>query len=246
MNEKIEFLLDKFKIKYIKGKDIPYNGNVISFSYYILNSFETNNFWFVEYKSKMDSIKKGYLEDRKIPCIILDEKEDVTIDKLIPFKSKGCVIEDFNNYKKPSLYLSNSICNGFKCNLEDKNNICQNSELVKTPTKFLSLNFLINQYLKNPITKSIVFSGLENFDEFNQMYYFIKILREEYFCDDEIIIYTGFKKEEVIDKVELLKEFSKDGSIIIKYGRYNSKGKARYDEILGIALASDNQYAERI
>ena len=35
-------------------------------------------------------------------------------------------------------------------------------------------------------------------------------------------------------------------NIIIKYGRFIPDSKSRYDNILGITLASDNQYAEEI
>ena len=35
-------------------------------------------------------------------------------------------------------------------------------------------------------------------------------------------------------------------NIIIKYGRYIPNQPSRYDSILGVTLASDNQYAERI
>lgn len=233
-------------IHFKNNVDVIFNKNIISFSFEILMGSGISNRWYAEFKSKMDSKKRKFLEENRIFCIELNDNEDITIDKLILFKTKGCVIEDFNNYKKPSLYLSNSICNGFKCNREDKSNICQNSELVKTPTKYLTLHYLINQYINNPITKSIVFSGLENFDEFNQMYYFIKILREEYKCNDDIVIYTGFNKDEIINEINILKEYSKTGNIIIKYGRFNSKGKPRFDNILGIQLASENQYAERI
>ena len=35
-------------------------------------------------------------------------------------------------------------------------------------------------------------------------------------------------------------------NIIIKFGRYIPNQKPHYDEVLGVNLASDNQYAERI
>jgi len=40
-----------------------------------------------------------------------------------------------------------------------------------------------------------------------------------------------------------LKEYS---NIIIKYGRYIPNQKPHYDEVLGIMLASSNQYAKRL
>jgi hypothetical protein len=41
-------------------------------------------------------------------------------------------------------------------------------------------------------------------------------------------------------------ELSACPNIIIKYGRFIPNHQPHYDEILGVKLASDNQYAERI
>ena len=62
-------------------------------------------------------------------------------------------------------------------------------------------------------------------------------------CDDDIVIYTGYNKEEIVDKITQLADFK---NIIIKFGRYVPNRPSRYDEILGITLVSDNQYAEKI
>ena len=35
-------------------------------------------------------------------------------------------------------------------------------------------------------------------------------------------------------------------NIIVKFGRYIPDTDQRYDEVLGVILASDNQYAERL
>jgi hypothetical protein len=42
---------------------------------------------------------------------------------------------------------------------------------------------------------------------------------------------------------EQLKSFS---NIIIKFGRFIPNQEPHYDEVLGVKLASDNQYARRI
>ena len=49
--------------------------------------------------------------------------------------------------------------------------------------------------------------------------------------------------EEIIDQVEKLMDFK---NIIIKFGRYIPDRPSKFDEVLGVTLASDNQYAERI
>ena len=61
--------------------------------------------------------------------------------------------------------------------------------------------------------------------------------------NDEIIIYTGYKKYEIENQLNQLKQFS---NIIVKFGRYIPQQPPIYDEILGVELASPNQYAERI
>ena len=48
---------------------------------------------------------------------------------------------------------------------------------------------------------------------------------------------------EILNKVTVLKRFP---NIIIKFGRYIPNQQPHYDEVLGVNLASDNQYAERI
>ena len=74
---------------------------------------------------------------------------------------------------------------------------------------------------------------------------FIRIFRK--FSNDDIVIYTGYNKEE--ERSQDLIEFIKKNqykNIIIKYGRYIPNQTPHYDEILGVKLASDNQYAERL
>ena len=62
--------------------------------------------------------------------------------------------------------------------------------------------------------------------------------------DDDIVIYTGYSKCEIKDKIDILWHFFPN--IIVKFGRYIPNQVSHYDEVLGVNLASDNQYAERI
>ena len=57
------------------------------------------------------------------------------------------------------------------------------------------------------------------------------------------MIYTGYYDYEIKDQLNELKQYP---NIIIKYGRYIPNQSPHYDEILGVKLVSDNQYAERI
>ena len=152
-------------------------------------------------------------------------------------KIKGLISEDFVNYKKPAMTIMFPHCNGFKCGAE----YCQNSPLSKAEDIEMNISDIVIRYLNNPITESVVMQGLEPFDSWDDLIEFSKQLRES--TDDDIVIYTGYYKEEIIDKVETLCKYK---NIVIKFGRYIPNQEKHYDEVLGVWLASNNQYAERI
>ena len=61
---------------------------------------------------------------------------------------------------------------------------------------------------------------------------------------DDIVIYTGYYDYEIAkDRLQNLLGLQ---NIIVKFGRYIPDTDQRYDEVLGVILASDNQYAERL
>ena len=155
---------------------------------------------------------------------------------------KGIIHEDFVNYKVCSMTIAMPYCT-FKCDKECGIDVCQNSKLAKEPTIDIPAAKIIEQYLHNPLSHAIVFQGLEPFDSYNDLYYFIYALRFVFKNDDPVIIYTGYNKDEILSKIDDLRKFS---NIIIKFGRYIPNQKPHYDEILGVNLASDNQYAEII
>ena len=151
-------------------------------------------------------------------------------------KIKGLITEDFVNYKKASMTIIFPYCT-FKCG-ED---YCQNSPLTKSPIIEISIDDLVNRYNNNPITEAIVMQGLEPFDSWSDLKEFVKKLRE--YNNDDIIIYTGYNKDEVI---KYIKDLSVYPNIIVKFGRYIPNQEKHYDDVLGVYLASNNQYAERI
>lgn len=155
---------------------------------------------------------------------------------------KGLVDEDFVNYKVPSMYICTNTCS-FKCDKESGTSCCQNSSLARATSTAIDDDTIIRRYLSNPITKAIVFAGLEPMEQFDEMFAFIKQLRTVYHCYDTVVIYTGFNKSEVLSMVEALEPF---GNIIVKFGRYIPNNEKRYDDTLGVYLASSNQYAEVI
>ena len=154
-------------------------------------------------------------------------------------KLKGIIDTDTINYKKISMVLEFPKCD-FKCDKECGRQVCQNSALATAPTVRIDDDDIIYRYLANPITQAVCLQGLEPLDSTIDMMNFIIKFREV--SNDDIVIYTGYKKEEINPRIfESLSEYP---NIIIKYGRYIPDQKPHYDEVLGVELASDNQYAE--
>ena len=100
--------------------------------------------------------------------------------------------------------------------------------------------------MSNELSKAVVFGGLEPLESLPEIVDFIKQLRAVD-CNDTVVIYTGYKEDE--DKVLRFKHELKQlniSNVIIKVGRYIPNNEGRYDELLGVKLASDNQYAIQI
>lgn len=158
---------------------------------------------------------------------------------------KGIVLEDFVNYKKPSMFVVFPSCT-FKCERECGGKRCQNRELIKEANISIKEKDIVEAYMKNEISKALVCGGLEPFDTFSDLYALVREFCVA--CNDDVVIYTGYNKEEIsplITYISLLGE-EMGNKIIIKYGRYIPNKKSQYDEILGVDLASDNQYSEII
>lgn len=153
---------------------------------------------------------------------------------------KQLLDEDFVNYKVPSMYIGFPKCS-FKCEKECGMQVCQNGVLATSPTINVGVNTIVNRYMNNPITSAIIIAGLEPFDTFNQLLSLIDGIRE--YTDDDIVIYTGYYRNEIEDKINQIKIIK---NIVIKFGRFIPNQKPHYDKVLGVELVSDNQYAERI
>lgn len=100
---------------------------------------------------------------------------------------------------------------------------------------------VVQRYLDNPLTHAIVCGGLEPFDSFDELKYFISLFRV--FSQDPIVIYTGYTEEELEYAIPILQKI---GNIIVKFGRFIPNSPHIFDTILGVELASDNQYAKNI
>lgn len=152
---------------------------------------------------------------------------------------KGVIFEDFVNYRKPSMVLEFPICKNFKCDKECGERVCQNSLLAQSPNIEIYPISLIKKYLNNPISEAIVCQGLEPFDSWPDLIDFLYCFRK--YSQDDFVIYTGYTEKEIQDKIDTLKNFK---NVIIKFGRYIPNQPKHFDEVLGVSLASPNQYAK--
>lgn len=140
------------------------------------------------------------------------------------------------------MLLATCLCD-WKCLKEQDLDIsvCQNSELTKQKNIDIPINNIINRYINNPITKAIIIAGLEPMLQFDEVIQFIKEFRNV--SDNDIVIFTGYYPEEINSQINELKKYK---NIILKFGRYKHESNKKYDEILGIWLISDNQFALKI
>lgn len=153
---------------------------------------------------------------------------------------KQILDEDFVNYKKPSMFIGFPNCS-WKCEKECGKKVCQNGTLATSLNIEVNIKQLVTRYMDNPITSAIVLGGLEPFDSWEDLFLLVKTMRAK--CQDDIVIYTGYYKHEI---EQYIKELIAYDNIIIKFGRFVPDSKSVYDELLGINLISNNQYALKI
>lgn len=101
--------------------------------------------------------------------------------------------------------------------------------------------------MANPITEAIVLQGLEPLDSLVDVYTVAAAIKN-FNCKDDLIIYTGYNRNELSNTSIILKDlaYCTQGHLIIKWGRYIPNQTPHIDPVLGVKLASDNQYAEVI
>lgn len=158
---------------------------------------------------------------------------------------KNLVDEDFVNYKITSMFIGCHSCS-FKCDKLSGRQVCQNGALANSPDIEISIEKLVDRYLNNPISSAVVFGGLEPFEDIDNVIKFIDLIRSKGNTDD-VVIYTGYTEEEVKSHFQnyflILQRYP---NIVIKYGRFIPDQKSHFDDVLGVELQSDNQYAKRI
>lgn len=156
---------------------------------------------------------------------------------------KAIVAEDFVNYKLPSMFITTCFCD-WKCCTEVGLDIgvCQNAPLAQFKNKEIDNQIIYEQFVSNPITKAIVIGGLEPMLQIDEIITLIDYFRSNNETSP-FIIYTGYYPNEILNELTKLKKYN---NIIIKFGRYIPNDKPKYDIILGVTLASSNQYAKVI
>lgn len=155
---------------------------------------------------------------------------------------KTILDEDFLNYRKPAMLICCISCNG-KCSHEYgfDPKMCQNAMWADEPTIVIDDTAIAARYLNNPLTSAVVFGGLEPFEQIDEVISMISLLREK--TDDDVVIYTGYKEDEVVSELERLKQFP---NVIVKFGRFIPNLESVMDPVLGVKLISSNQYAKKI
>ena len=114
--------------------------------------------------------------------------------------------------------------------------------LCENPIKEIEYSVIAKRYKDNTITTAIIIGGLEPFLQFDELIGLVDYLRSND-VDDDVVIYTGYNKAEIIKEVEQLQIYR---NIIVKFGRFIPNHPTHYDDVLKINLVSNNQYAERI
>lgn len=115
--------------------------------------------------------------------------------------------------------------------------------MASSPVKDFSYESIYNAYMSNGISKAIVIGGLEPLIQFDEIYGLIDYFRH-HGCDDDFVIYTGYTEDEVKanEHWRLLLGIK---NIVFKFGRYVPGGRPHRDSVLGVELASDNQYGKK-
>lgn len=152
---------------------------------------------------------------------------------------KNLITYDVVQFKIPSMVVAFSHCS-FKCEKEYNCN-CQNKSLAESTSIDISYDDILKAYANSKMCKALVLGGLEPFDDFEDVFELVLLFRRYY--NDPIVIYTGYNEDEIEDKI---KRISNCRNIIVKFGRFIPNQKSHYDKVLGVRLASDNQYAKYI
>lgn len=158
---------------------------------------------------------------------------------------KGIIWEDMVNYKKICTTLMFPKCN-WKCDIENGVQLCQNKGLAAAPSERHNIDDIMTTYMHTYLSEAIVLQGLEPLDSPLDCYTVAAALKR-WKINNDLVIYTGYYPYEPgIDQIINSIAYLTPGHLIVKYGRYIPNQTSHYDPVLGVYLASDNQYGEII
>lgn len=148
------------------------------------------------------------------------------------------VKEVFQDYKKSALMLGTCFCD-WKCCKESgfPVTLCQNHSISKQGFHTVTFKQVLD-YVRKSYTDAVLFAGLEPFMQKKEVLSCVRYLREKGVTKD-IVIYTGYYLEELNEEVL---EVCENCHVILKCGRFIPNRKPVFDKVLGVTLASDNQY----
>ena len=155
---------------------------------------------------------------------------------------KEILAEDFVNFKHPAMFIASAMCDWKCCREAGIEDVCQNKMLADSNTIDITDEAIYSIFISNNITSAVVIGGLEPMLQINEVVSLIDYFRS-HDTDCPFVIYTGYNELEIEDEMQRIAKFS---NIIVKFGRYIPNSKSRFDPIIGIDLASDNQYAKQI
>lgn len=151
--------------------------------------------------------------------------------------------ERFQDYKLPNLFLAACSCD-FKCCRESglDTGVCQNAPLAQMPDKEIDNQSIYSYFVNDPITKAVVVGGMEPMLQIDEIVDLLAVFRDNG-CNAPFVIYTGYYPDEIKEELDKLRQYP---DVIVKFGRYIPDRPTRHDDVIGVTLASDNQYAEQI
>ena len=165
----------------------------------------------------------------------------------IPFSRDVIRVLDVNacdcvNNKDITFNIAAGVSCSFKCCPEHPE-ICQNNPLCQQRVKHVFISKLVNQYVRQKLASSITIQGLEPLDNLIELLWFLWYLRKQ--TSDAVFVWTGYTEEEAEWFIKVIKDLNLD-NIFIKFGRFVLNGEPRFDDVLGVVLASSNQYCKKI
>lgn len=147
-------------------------------------------------------------------------------------------VEVFQDYKKSALLFSTCYCDWKCCHEAGVDiDICQNQKIAQQREVILPFESVLRK-VNQSFTDAVIFGGLEPLLQPDEVLQCINYLRCHEVTKD-ILVYTGYYMEE-IDEETLM--YLTVCDVILKCGRYIPDRKPKFDAVLGITLASDNQY----